>query len=208
VVSLLMIFINYTGTGDVSATARLFGALLFACKIYAVPLLWIWARDRSDGLRSGLVLAGLVTIFGGVTLFGTQMVAAAKPVASYYLTNMDVQMAKEFWNRLEPGTKVFDPKPFRATTVFGRFTNAYSSWWEAPKPEWQALVDAPDPYRLHAAGYDYAYYDIGYWNSLPKKYQELLQSSCVKQVQQVDGYISETNYGKDFRRLVDISTCK
>ena len=41
---------------------------------------------------------------------------------------------------LDKGALVFDPNPFRATTLFGRFTDANTSWY-ASKPAWQALND-------------------------------------------------------------------
>jgi len=102
---------------------------------------------------------------------------------------------------------VFDPIAPRAPTVFGRSTDAYLTWYE-PKPEWQALVAAPDPYQLRSAGFDYVYYDIRYWESLTSQTQALLQSPCVMLVEQVDGYRSENDLRTDFRRLVDVRNCK
>jgi hypothetical protein len=207
VVSVLSIFIRYEGTGGITGTTRLLEGLLMACKLFAIPLVWNWARERSETLKSGLLVAMAVTIFGGIVLLGTELIAAAKPVASFFLTNMDVQMEKEYWNRLEPEALVFDPIPPRATTVFGRFTDAQTTWHEY-KPEWKALVADPDPYLLRASGFDYVYFDIGYWESLSIKYQTLLESPCVSLVKQVDGYRSEDDLRPDFRRLLDIRTCK
>jgi hypothetical protein len=207
VVSLLTVFVRYSGTGGITGTTRLLEGLLFACKLFAVPLAWNWARERSETLKTGLLAAAAVTIFGGVILFGTELIAAGKPVYSYFLSSMDVQMEKGYWNRLEPNALVFDPIPSRAPTVFGRSTDAYLTWYE-PKPEWQALVAAPDPYQLRSAGFDYVYYDIRYWESLTSQTQALLQSPCVMVVEQVDGYRSENDLRTDFRRLVDVRNCK
>ncbi|KAF0109315.1 MAG: hypothetical protein FD146_359 [Anaerolineaceae bacterium] len=206
-VSLFTVFVRYEGTGGITGTTRLLEGLLLACKLFAVPLLWAWARERSETLKAGLLAAAAVTVFGGIVMFGTELIAAAKPVASFFLTDMDVQMEKEYWNRLEPDALVFDPIPPRAPTVFGRFTDAYLTWYD-PKPEWQVLVAAPDPYQLNAAGFDYAYYDIRYWESLTPQAQKLLQSPCVVLVKQVDGYRGENDLRADYRRLVDIRNCK
>jgi hypothetical protein len=206
-VSLLTIFIQYEGTAGITATTRMLGMCMLACKLMAVPLLWDWARERSESLKIGLAAAVAVTIFGGVVLFGIELIAARKPVYSYFLSSMDVQMEKEYWNRLEPDALVFDPSPSRAPTVFGRFTDAYLTWMD-PKPEWQELVAAPDPYQLQAAGFDYVYFDIRYWENLSPENQALLESPCVVLVKQVDGTRSENDLRADFRRLLDIRACK
>ena len=69
-------------------------------------------------------LLGLVTVAGGVVMFGVELPAIQKPVPSYFLIDLDARMLQDHWNRLEPGALVFDPIPSRATTLFGRFTNS------------------------------------------------------------------------------------
>lgn len=206
-VSIPTIFLRYGGTGGITGTTRLLDGLMFACKLFAVPLLWNWARERGEKLKVGLLVAAAVTSFGGVILFGIELIAAQKPVYSFFLNSLDVQMEKMYWNKLEPDALIFDPIPPRATTVFGRFTDAHLTWHE-PKPEWKELVAAPDPYQLNAAGFDYVYYDISFWENLSPEYQALLGSPCVVQVEQVDGYRSENDLRADFRRLLDIRNCK
>lgn len=206
-VSLLTIFLRYSGTGGITGTTRLLESCLFACKLFAVPLLWMWVRSHRETWKLSLLITAGLTIFSGLVLFSTSLVAAAKPVYAYFLSPMDVQMEKIYWNELETDALVFDPSPSRAPTIFGRFTDAYLNWYEA-KPEWQELVENPDPYALRAAGFDYLYYDIRYWELLGPQEQVLLDSPCLVLVEEVTGYRSETDYRADYRRLVDLSNCK
>ena len=116
-------------------------------------------------------------------------------------------MSQEYWNKLEPKALVFDPVVFRAPTIFGRFTISSPSWYTRD-PNWEALEATPDPAKIRAAGFDYMYFDKDYWDRLNPEQQSLFSGTCVKQVAEVDGIHSERNYAKDFRRLLNIQSCK
>jgi hypothetical protein len=204
--SLIALFVAFKGP-LFSATPRLMGGWFFACILYSVPLLWIWARKRREAVKIGVVIGGLVTTLSGLVLFGVQLIAIQKPVYATFITPMDAKMTQEYWNKLEPKVLIFDPVIYRAPTVFGRFTDSSPSWY-LKSPDWQALADAPDPFKIHAAGFDYMYFDSDYWNSLTTGEQGLFNASCVKQVAQVDGIHSEKDFTKDFRRLLSIRNCK
>jgi hypothetical protein len=204
--SLIALFVAFKGP-LFTATPRLMGGWFFVCILYAVPLLWIWARKRSEAIQVGAVAGGLVTILSGLVLFGVQLAAIQKPVYATFITPMDAKMAQEYWNKLEPEALIFDPVVYRAPTVFGRFTDSSPSWY-VKSSEWQALADAPDPLKIHAVGFDYMYFDSDYWSSLTPGEQGLFDASCVKQVAQVDGIHSEKDFTKDFRRLLSIRNCK
>ncbi|MFN3741813.1 MAG: hypothetical protein ACK4VW_03955, partial [Anaerolineales bacterium] len=146
-----------------------------------------------------------VTVFGGVVLFGIELIAAQQPRLPEYLQELDARVAKEYWDRLPQDAVIFDPIPPRAPTVFARPTNAYVDW--RPKPEWRALLAEPDPRRLRLAGFTHLYFDITYWESLPPQWQAALEQSCVKKVGEWSGYRSPTDFRKDFRRLLDIRAC-
>ncbi len=190
-----------------TATPRLLDGLLFACTLYAVPLFWIWARKKSDAVRSVVVFGGLVTIFAGLMLFGIQLISIQKPVTTTFISDLDVKMTDKYWNKLKPGSLVLDPSPYQGPTIFGRATDSSVTWY-LPKPEWQALLANPDPRQIHAQGYDYFYFGIDYWNQLTPQQQAALQQTCVRKLYEVDGIHSLTDYRKDFRRLLDVSTCK
>jgi hypothetical protein len=205
-VSLPTLFVAFKGP-LFTATPRLMSGWFFACILYAVPLMWIWARKRGDLLQIGAVTLGLVTTLSGLVLFGVQLVAIQKPVLATFITPMDVQVFQEYWNKLKPGTLIFDPVVYRAPTVFGRFTNSSPSWYQE-SPDWLALNNNPDPYKLHSAGFDYMYFGIDYWDSLAPAQQLVLKAQCVKQVAQADGIHSEKDFRKDYRRLLDIRGCE
>jgi hypothetical protein len=190
-----------------TATPRLLDGLLFACMLYAVPLFWIWARKKSDALRSVAVGGGLITVFAGLMLFGIQLISIQKPVATTFISDLDAKVTAKYWNQLKPGSLVLDPSTYQGPTIFGRATDSSVTWY-APKPEWQALLANPDPHQIYAEGYDYFYFGIDYWNQLTPQQQAALQQPCVKKLYEVDGIHSLTDYRKDFRRLLDVSACK
>ena len=190
-----------------TATPRLLDGLLFACTLYAVPLLWIRARKKSDAWRGALVVGGLITIFSGLMLFGIQLISIQKPVTTTFISDLDAKVTDKYWNKLKPGSWVLDPSMYQGPTVFGRATDSSVTWY-VPKPEWEALLGNPDPHQIHAQGYDYFYFGIDYWNQLTPRQQAALQQPCVKKLFEVNGIHSLTDYRKDFRRLLDVSACR
>jgi hypothetical protein len=204
--SLPALFVAFKGP-LFTATPRLMSGWFFACILYSAPLLWIWLRKRSEAWQVAALSGGLVTTFAGLILFGIQLAAIQKPIYATFITPMDAQMSQNYWNKLKPGALIFDPTVYRAPTVFGRFTKSSLSWYQT-SPEFQALAGAPDPFKIHAAGFDYMYFDSDYWNNMTPAEQALFKNECVKQIAQVNGIHSEKDYRKDFRRLLDIRGCR
>jgi hypothetical protein len=190
-----------------TATPRLMSGLFFACILYAVPLVWIWARRKGDALKSAAAAAGLAATLSGLVLLGIQLTGIQKPVYSWFISPMDARMSEDYWDRLEPGALIFDPLAFRAPTIFGRFNDSSATWY-VTKPEWEQLAVSGDPARIHAAGFDYMYFDIKYWENLPPEARAALESACVNQLAQVDGIRGEQDARRDFRRLLDIRGCR
>lgn len=190
-----------------TATPRLMSGWFFACILYSAPLLWVWLCKRSGAWQVTALSGGVVTTLAGLLLFGIQLAAIQKPVYSTFITPMDAQMSQNYWDKLRPHGLIFDPTVYRAPTIFGRFTKSSPSWYQT-SPEFQALVGAPDPFKIHAAGFDYMYFDSDYWDKMTPAEQALFKVECVKQVAQVNGIHSEKDYRKDFRRLLDIRDCK
>lgn len=204
--SLIALFIEFKGP-LFTATPRLMGGWFLVCIIYSVPLVWVWARKRSEAAKIAAVSIGMVTALSGLVLFSVQLAAIQKPVYATFITPMDAKMTEEFWNKLEPGALVFDPVVYRGPTVFGLPTDSSPSWYTKSQ-EWKSLADAPDPFKLQAAGFDYMYFDSDFWNNLTPAEQGLFSAACVKQIAQVDGIHSEKDFTKDFRRLLSIRNCK
>jgi hypothetical protein len=140
-------------------------------------------------------------------LFSIELIAVPRPVYTEFLTDMDARFHQEYWDRLSPRSAwILDTNPLRAMTVFGRQAKANASGsWIVHSPEYSALVQNPDPYRLTAAGYHYVYADKDYW----KLHDSQLEQPCVKILETVEG-MTEARGGlvPDFRRLADISQCK
>lgn len=205
--SLMTMFVLYTGSAGIGSTTRFLEGFINVCKLGFVPLLWAWARDKNRVVQFALAATGLAAILGGVVHFGVSLTASAKPVSTFFLTDMDAKILANHWNRFEEDALVFDPEPVRGVTVLGRYSFSSLSWGEQ-REEWRTLLSRPDPYALRSAGFSYLYYDIAYWEALDLQSQEALASPCVQTVERVDGYRSEKDYRKDFRLLADISRCK
>jgi len=207
VLSLLVSVIHYAGTAGISATGRLYAPFFKVCMLYAVPLVWVWARDRGDTVKIISLTLGGLTLVSGIVMLGFEMIAIPKPVYSYFLTALDARVMRDYYDRLEPDALIFDPVPSRAPTILGRFTDSALSWYAA-KPAWQALVANPDPFGLRAAGFDYALIDKPYWDSLSNVARASLQAACVRQVFEYEGLRNPPeDYHKDFRRLLDLRQC-
>jgi hypothetical protein len=203
--SLLSIFIEYSGNAGITATTRLLSNLFFVCKIFAVPLFWLWLQSQSEWKHHLFYGLGIAAILAGFVLFAIQLIAVPRPVYTEFLTDMDARFYEAYWNRLSPPSAwVFDPDSTRALTIFGRQADSLINLGVST-PEYSALVEDPDPYQLNAAGYRYVYADKDYW----KEYAALFDQPCVKIMKTVEG-VKELHNGlvPDFRRLADISECR
>ena len=201
IVSLLMVFVQYTGNAGPTAVSRMQAHFLSILKIFAVPLVWVWLQKRGESFKIAGLSWGFLTIFSGISLFGLQMAAMPNPIYAIYLDQLDAQMFSRQWNKLEPGTMVYDPVYPRAATIFGRPIRSSRTMGET-LPEWNMLSEDPDPFKLKAAGYDYLYVDMKYLN----KYASIIQNDCVKQIDHV-----EEKNGPDLvdeRYLFQVSNCK
>ena len=203
--SLLSIFIEYSGNAGITATTRLLSNLFFVCSVYAVPLTWIWLQDKAEWIRGVAYAFTAMAMLGGTILFAIELIAIPRPVYGEFVSDMDARFYEEYWDRLSPPSAwVFDPSTSRAPTLFGRQANS-TIYWGVEQPEYLALVEDPDPYRLNAAGYSYVYADKAYW----KGYALQLEQPCVRVLKTVEGAkLSHDELIPDFRRLADISGCK
>ena len=201
-VSIPTAFIQLSGASGPTALTRVQVTLVGLCGTFGVPALWLWVRHRSNKLKISSLILFFIAIFGGVVLFGIQLIAAQRPIFADYLNYLDAKMAAHYWNKLPADVWVFDPLPYRAPTVLGRDNDSSYDYFKR-KPEWDALVENPDPVALNAAGYHYAYFGLDYWRELaPEAQERLLDSGCVLVVETL-----EQEFPKDQRWLLDISNC-
>jgi len=199
-ITIPLLFVQYTGSAGVRNTSRLYGFIGLA-QGWGMPLAWMWARKRSETIKAALAVLGSVVVFGGMVLLGIEMTAAQKPVRSSFITELDEPFAAAYWNKLDKNYMLFDSNPSRGVTLFGLFTNA-SDTWLIQKKEWEVLYEKPDPYDLRAAGYGYLYIDNVYWYDIKTLEKAHLRDACVQLVKEVKHKRLD-----DFRRLYDIRTC-
>jgi len=190
-----------------TAAPRLMGSWFFVSSLYYVPVLWFWLARRRESFRVWAVGIGVASGIGGLVLFGVQLAAIQRPVYATFISQIDAKVTADHWNELTPGSLVFDPLVFRAPTVFGRPTRAAPSWYTRSEA-WERLRDEANPRSISAAGFDYIYLDGEYWEQLTRNQQAALEGDCVVQLWQVDGIRSESDYRKDFRRLLDVRECR
>lgn len=196
-----LFFVRYEGSAGPTALIRAqnFSGLALA---WAAPVLWVWGRKRSDTCKSLLAALLLVSVLGGMVVFGTQLLAAREPLVSTFLSELDERMLAQYWDELPEDALIFDPLPSRAPTVFARYTNSHLTWY-TQKPEWRQLMLAPEPHALRKAGFDFVYLDHAYWMRLSVEDRERFEDSCMSLVAE-----EQAKNGEDFRRLLDIRGCQ
>jgi len=198
--SLAMLFVNFTGSTGVRNTTRLY-TFLSLSSLFFVPLAWNWASRRKDYAKLAAGTAGAMIMVSGLVFLAIEFFAIQQPVLSYFIDPMDVKMMEYHWDELEEDSMVFDPTPSRSPTIFARVSDSYATWYEV-KPEWRALQKEPYLDGLVAAGYDYLYVDERYWDGRPVPVQESLQDECVVLLDEVTAK-REPRY----RRLYDLRGC-
>jgi hypothetical protein len=205
--SLLTVFTEYTGNAGPTALSRMTAHFLLILKIYAVPLLWLWARERSETVKTSLLGWGLAASLSGLALFSLQIAVMPNPVYAEFLDNLDAKMYARHWGTLDASALAFDTSVTRVTTVLGLHTlsatNNGSQYGPPADPIFLALKDDPDPYQFNAAGFRYLYLDLPYW----RKYSTRFEQSCVLTLDEMpetapDGKVS------DLRVLLDVGNCK
>lgn len=201
--SILIVFVEYTGNAGPTALSRMLAHFGLVANIFAVPLLWNWAREKSQEIQATLMVWGLATCLSGFALFGVQIQAMPNPIYAPFLEYLDDQMFRKYWNIIEPDTMVFDHNYLRGITITGRPAIAALNFGTT-LPEWDDLAENPDPYRLKAAGYDYIYHDLRF----EKRYELLLQHACIQIIGETENRRSNDNFLVDRRRLLDISQCE
>lgn len=203
ILSLFTLIVQYTGSAGPTALNRVQSMIIgISSGAFAIPALWLWVSHRSERAKALVAVFLFLTMFGGMVLFGFELLAVPKPFFSTFITGLDARMERHYWDRLEPDALIFDPIASRSPTIFGRPTDSHITWYEE-KPEWAELVEFPNPIDLKAAGFDYAYIDYRYWDQLDPEYQQMLQAPCVHLVEE---YKEKRTH--EFRRLLDIRECQ
>ncbi len=200
-----MLFTVFFEYGVDRRSTRFSGTALWLWLVLAFPAIAYYFRSYRPVMKVLTTFGYGATVFAGLVIFAIQITSVptpiTTPVATYFISPLDSAFTRQFWNQLEPGAQVFDNFPERAVTVFARASTARSDVY-APLPAWSALVASPDPYRLRAFGFSYAYIAKGYWDGLPPLERQKLTESCVKLVQE------KTDALGDYRKLLDIRGCQ
>jgi hypothetical protein len=187
--------------GSIGSITRAQNYFTVILKIFAIPFLFIWLANQTEKIKIFTSLLIAITLLGGIVIFGLELIAIQKPILSMDYVDLDAKIMREYWNKLDIHYMVFDPHPIRSVVLFGHATDASIDWFTY-KPDWEVLVNNPDPMRLKEAGYGYFYTDQSYLRSLPAIVTQRIGSSCVKVM---------ADYKDDFgaeRILMDIRGCQ
>lgn len=201
--SLLTVFLEYTGNAGPTALSRMTAHFLMVLKFYAVPLLWRWAREKSETLQTALLGWGLAAGLSGIALFSLQIPAMPNPVYAEFLAPIDAKMYQKHWGRLQPGALVFDTHYQRGPTVLGLHTLSGIHYGPPTYPQWYALSENPDPYAMRRAGFRYLYLELSYW----RKFADHFNDACVVQLDDMQETASDGRLTAQ-RVLLDVEACK
>jgi hypothetical protein len=200
--SLLTIFLEYTGNAGPTALSRMTAHFLMVLKFYAVPLLWIWAKEKSETLQPALLGWGLAAALSGIGLFSLQIPAMPNPLYAEFIAPIDAKMYQKHWGTLQPGALVFDTSPQRGPTVLGLHTLSGIHYGPPTYPEWYQLADDPDPFAMNRAGFRYLYLELSYW----RKFADHFDDSCVQIIDDMQETASDGRVIEQ-RVLLDVGKC-
>lgn len=199
--SMILIFFSIDFKGSsIGAFTRAQNYYLILIKFIAIPFLFIYLRSKNDFRKTLIYGLIFMSMFGGITIFGVEMIAAKEPILTIGLNELDARIMKEYWNTLEPNELVFDPERFRAAVLFGKPTDSSIDWF-TNKPMWEKLAKKPDPNEIYKNGFSHMYYDDYYIRSLEPDIRPLLEDDCVIILREYEDY----RWG--MRRLVDLRQC-
>lgn len=175
---------------------------LWTALVLGFPILWRALPHMNIAAKIGLSVGFVACVLAGVVIFRVQLYSINSPQLAYFIDGLDAGYAVDYWNKLPASAQVLDRVPERAVTIFGHISRASSGIYD-PLPDWQALINDPNPSRIASGGYDYIYMDRIWWEGLTTAQQEYFQQPCVGIMDQ-----REQENKKDFRLLIDVSACK
>ena len=195
-----MAFTLFVEYGVDRSSTRFTGTSLWIWLILAFPALAYFYRRFRPAWQAVTIAGYGATVLSGLVIFGIQITSVPAPHPTYFINDLDVAFTRAYWNSLEPSAQVFDAMPERAVAIFGRPATTNSDIYQN-LPAWGQLPAAPDPQRLRAYGFSYAYIDKSYWDNLPPASRQAMMDPCVRLVKEYD------NPGGDYRKLLDLKGC-
>lgn len=200
---LLPIFFSYEYDRDIVRFTK-HGLLVWTLAL--ALMLWESSPGWGPRLRASAAAALALMAFGGLAVFGTELSAAAASVLTEEgVTGLDARMARQAWDRLPPGSQVFDPQSWRATMVTGRLTRVVASnvsYDYEHSLQWENLRANPTVEGFLQGGFRYVYVDEAWWAGLSESSRAALSADCVRLVAEA---VDEER--RQFRRLIGLEGC-
>lgn len=183
--------------------SRMSGMALFLLMVLGFPLVVLIWKKAGVVLKTFLVCGYAVSIIGGIAMLPSILVASARPQSSYFISQLDRQAAKMYWNTLEWDAAIFDPAyTYRPAAIFASSAGQAYQDIHTPYPGFAALTANPNPLQAADQGYMYYYLDRQTWDKFPPEIQAAFSNACVKGIAQF------TSDDGDFRKLYDLRACQ
>jgi hypothetical protein len=170
-------------------------------------ILWDSSTRWLRALRIPAAVALALVAFGGLGVVSTELTAASQSVLTEEgITALDSRVAGQAWDRLRPGSEIFDPQTWRSTMVTGRLTRVVASAMSFDyehSSEWEGLRAGPSVEALLGSGYQYVYVDEAWWAEIPEASRASLSNHCVEVA------FEQAEASQDsFRRILDLDRCR
>jgi hypothetical protein len=190
-------FVRYGVERD---TSRIVSAALYVWLLLGLPW-FVWRWPRSSGLASaGLATTAAVSCLGGAVLLAVQIAAIPQPQLAFFVSGADARISRDHWNNLPGDGQVLDSQPHRSVTLFGRAVTSHSSLFQR-LPDYDALLQDPDPRTAKNAGFGFVYTDEAWGRSLGDDDWERYDTGCP--VLLAEERMSRGRY----RRLYSLAEC-
>ena len=198
---LFPIFVRYAVDRDISRLTS-FGLMFFLVMLSIA--FWEWANaKRQLAYWAGASLALMAV--PGVVLGGIQLSAIQRPRFGASISQYDVEIARQVWDRLPPKALIFDPRGWPAVAITGRLTR-FGIWKGHESTMHHTLTKHPTVNGFLAAGFSYVYVPDEWWYDLTPEDQHELSRPCIIVV--AESQSPPNAEGRIyFRRLLDISKC-
>ncbi len=187
-------------------TSRFTNYALQVFLIMGIPWMGTILKQGKSWLQGIVLVGSSLSVISGVVVFGILSTAITMPKLSFFIDPLDARMSGAQWDQLRPDSLILDRIPYRAVTLFGRLTHSSPPSGAVDfgtYPEWDALIENPDPVSAARSGYAYIYMEHLWWEELDASQQATYGQPCVILVEEIDDPGSGA-----WRRLLDISGCK
>ena len=200
----LPVFFSYEYDRDI---VRFTKHALLIWTVVLTFMLWDKSTRWNNLFRYPAILSLALMVSGGLVIAGTEITAASQEVLTEDgIIGLDSNITQDAWDRLEPGSEIFDPQTWRGTMLTGRLTQVVTgnmSYDYDHSATWEGLRANPSVEGMLANDFRYVYVDETWWEEIPPESRASLSEDCV----QIVSEHRNPDLGQ-FRRIIDLANCQ